>query len=162
MTGGEGALILRDAQREDLPAIVAIEQSSFADPWSAEMFHAHLGGAPFLFVLAHDSAGAIQGFAVAQVVAGTAELFEIAVAPPARRRGVGTALLDEILARCRAGGAGAITLEVRESNQAARALYQSRGFTEAGRRKRYYRDPSEDGLVLWLKLVDSVASTAVQ
>jgi len=164
---------LRDAHRDDLPAIVAIEQRSFSDPWSAEMFQAHLGGEPFLFLVAHEGAvregmghgrsahpiegvtlPPIVGFAVAQVVASTAELFEIAVAREARRRGVGAALLDEVLARCRALGAGAITLEVRESNQPARALYESRGFATVGRRKRYYRDPTEDGLLLQLPLVD--------
>lgn len=126
------------------------------------MFQAHLGGEPFVFVVAHDETGSIQGFAVAQVVAGVAELFEIAVVPDRWRRGIGTALVDEILDRCRAGGAGTITLEVRESNVAARALYGSRGFVEVGRRKRYYRDPPEDGLVLSLTLVDRDESTAVQ
>ena len=71
----------------------------------------------------------------------------IAVAGPARRRGLGTRLLGEFLDLARARGADAVFLEVRESNRAARALYEKWAFLECGRRRRYYQDPDEDAIL---------------
>jgi ribosomal-protein-alanine N-acetyltransferase len=132
--------------------VVAIEQASFSDPWTPEMFQVHLGGDPFIFAVAEDEQGTLLGFAVALVAADTAELFEIAVAHQARRRGVGQMLLKHVVARCYALGAATMTLEVRESNAPARALYERHGFVAVGRRTHYYRDPLEDGLLLWRRL----------
>ena len=65
-----------------------------------------------------------------------------------RRRGLGSRLLSEFLDCVRARGATEVYLEVRESNLAARKLYEKWGFVEAGRRKAYYQDPPEDALLL--------------
>ena len=92
--------------------------------------------------------GGLQGFLVAQAISEEWELENIAVAADARRRGLGTRLLGEFLDQARAAGAQAVFLEVRESNHAARALYEKWAFVESGRRKAYYRDPTEDALVL--------------
>ena len=89
----------------------------------------------------------VQGFLVANPIGDEWELENVAIAPDARRRGLGTRLLGEFLDQARTAGAQALFLEVRESNRAARALYQKWAFVEAGRRKAYYRDPTEDALV---------------
>ena len=76
------------------------------------------------------------------------EIANLAVAPSARRHGIGAALLDASLGEARRRGVKQVYLEVRESNAAARALYERRGFSVVGRRKRYYRHPDEDALLL--------------
>jgi ribosomal-protein-alanine N-acetyltransferase len=83
------------------------------------------------------------------MVAGAeAEVADLAVAPAARRRGIGRALIDRLLSDLEREGVLAVFLEVRESNRAARALYESRAFHGVGRRRGYYRFPLEDALLL--------------
>ena len=76
------------------------------------------------------------------------EIENIAVAGAARRRGLGSHLMGEFLHHVRSSGGKEVSLEVRESNSAARALYEKWAFLEAGRRKGYYQDPPEDALIL--------------
>jgi ribosomal-protein-alanine N-acetyltransferase len=74
-------------------------------------------------------------------------ILDVAVDPSCRGKGVGRLLVQRVLDDCRVGGASFVSLEVRVSNGAAIALYQGMGFTEVGRRKRYYRD-GEDALMM--------------
>lgn len=80
------------------------------------------------------------------------ELLRIATAPEKRGRGIGGALLDEVIRRCRSSGAEVLRLEVRRSNNAAIALYLSRGFFEIGVRRGYYRNPDDDAILMELRL----------
>jgi ribosomal-protein-alanine N-acetyltransferase len=136
--------LTRPARPADLDAIARIEVDSFGDPWPAEAFRTYLGGC---FLVAEE-AGAILGYLVARTAGDEAEVLDVAVTPAARGRGIGRALLAEALRRLRARGARRAYLEVRESNAAARRLYQSLGFAAVGRRRGYYRQPTEDALVL--------------
>ncbi len=86
------------------------------------------------------------GFLVAQRVDYEWELQNIVVAQSARRKGLGKRLLEGLLDQA-AQTNGAVFLEVRESNTAARNLYEKAGFELSGRRKSYYVDPSEDAVV---------------
>ena len=140
-------LHVRDAQSGDLKAILEIERLSFSDPWSARMFRPHLYNRAYPFLVAEEQR-TVVGFAVAQTVVSEAELLDIAVHPGARGRGVGATLLEALMAQCAVQGAVTMTLEVRESNGAARALYNRYGFDQVGRRRRYYHDPTEDALIL--------------
>ena len=97
-------------------------------------------------VIQEDSA--VVGFVVGRGAAGEWEIENIAVTGAARRRGLGSRLLGEFLHHVRSSGAAEVFLEVRESNRAARKLYEKWAFIEAGRRKSYYQDPQEDALVL--------------
>ncbi len=142
-----GALTLRAASDGDLDAVVAIERGSFSDPWSRGSFGSLVGAAHVYFPVVAEGAS-IVAFAIAIFAADEGELANIAVTPAGRGRGLGSRLLDEVLSVALARGARTVWLEVRESNVAARALYGSRGFMQAGRRKRYYDDPVEDALVL--------------
>lgn len=94
-----------------------------------------------------QAAAKVQGFIIARAAGQEWEIENIAVAGSARRHGLGTRLLGEFLDLARAKGAESVFLEVRESNRAARALYEKWSFTEGGRRKRYYRDPEEDAIL---------------
>lgn len=145
--GGPPALTIRDAAAADVPAIVALEASSFSDPWSAQSFRGLVGAAQArLRVGILD--GQVVGYAVAWHVGDEAELANLAVAEGARRRGIGTRLLDDLLAHADVAPGQAVYLEVREGNAAAQALYRSRGFEIVGRRRGYYRRPDEDAVVM--------------
>ncbi|MCR8725973.1 ribosomal protein S18-alanine N-acetyltransferase [Frigidibacter sp. ROC022] len=102
-----------------------------------------------------------QGFALARVVADEAELLTLAVAPEARRKGLGRRLLDGCLATARQRRAEVMLLEVAADNAAAIALYHDAGFAEIARRPAYYRHPdggSRDALVMRLSLVPSAGA----
>ena len=92
----------------------------------------------------------IQGFLVARALDKEWEIENMAVSGPARRHGLGTRLLGEFLDRVRVAGAEMVYLEVRESNRAARALYEKWAFVQSGRRKGYYRGPEEDAITYCL------------
>ena len=92
------------------------------------------------------------GFVAGRVLDNEWEIENIVVAGPARRRGFGTRLLGEFLELARCRGAQAVFLEVRESNLAARRLYEKWAFVQSGRRKLYYREPEEDAIVFRLGL----------
>ena len=101
---------------------------------------------------ASSKAPEILAFLVAHRTDAEWELESIVVAEAVRRRGVGTRLLAELVARAREENGSAIFLEVRKSNQNARALYRKVGFEETGLRKGYYADPLEDAILCSLSL----------
>lgn len=154
--GGHAPLVVRPATRGDLARIHEIERVAFSDPWSLQSFGDLLANPRVLFAVAErderggrgGGLGGVVGYVVAWFVVDEAEVANVAVAPEARGQGVGARLLDEALAVARRHGAASVYLEVRDSNVAARALYASRGFVQIGRRRRYYRRPVEDALVL--------------
>lgn len=98
-------------------------------------------------VLVIEEECSLQGFLVARALDGEWEIENIAIAGAARRRGLGTRLLGEFVDSVRRERAAAVFLEVRESNRAARALYEKWAFVESGRRPRYYADPPEDAIL---------------
>ena len=95
-----------------------------------------------------EQSGSVVGFIVGRQVADEWEIENIAVTGAARRCGLGSRLVGEFLDLVRGRGGKAVFLEVRESNEAARSLYEKWAFLEVGRRKMYYQDPAEDALVL--------------
>jgi [ribosomal protein S18]-alanine N-acetyltransferase len=141
-------LSIRAAAVADFPAMMELEKrAATAAHWSAAQYEA-------LFSASHPERVALileeaelQGFVIARVVAEEWEIENIAIAGSARRRGLGTRLLGELLDLARAKGAAAVFLEVRESNRVARALYEKWAFLESGRRRRYYKDPEEDAIL---------------
>jgi ribosomal-protein-alanine N-acetyltransferase len=144
-------VVLRAARDADIPAVLAIEQSAFADPWSRSAFIELLDDPRVAFLIA-DAVGSVLGYVVAWFVLDEGEIGNLAVAAEARRHGIGARLLDGAIAAVRKARVDSLYLEVRDSNAPARALYASRGFVEVGRRRDYYRRPKEDALVLRLTL----------
>ena len=94
----------------------------------------------------------LLGFLVARHLPPEWELENIVVAPLARRKGLGGRLMDALLAAARQTNSSSVFLEVRESNAAARTLYEKAGFEQTGRRKSYYTNPMEDALLYRLTL----------
>lgn len=114
-------------------------------PWAAAEFAALLDS-PRAFLLVRP-----WGFLLGRTVADEAELLTLAVAPDARRRGIGRDLVAEFAATSRARGAARAFLEVAADNAAAQALYHAAGWRESGRRRRYY-GPEQDAVVMTLPL----------
>ena len=108
-----------------------------------------------------DPGAMVEGFVVAHQIGPECEIENVVVNPQLRRRGFGKLLLDEILKRVQEAGCEAVFLEVRESNRAARALYEKCGFREIGRRVKYYVQPQEDA-VLYRSGGEGSASKMVQ
>jgi ribosomal-protein-alanine N-acetyltransferase len=142
---------IRLAQPADSAALAALERRCFSDPWSQAGLEEMLT-APAGFGLIAESAVAPLGYLLARAAAGQGEILNLAVVPESRRRGIGAAVLQAGLEELRGRGVGEVFLEVRESNLLAQALYFGRGFRVIGARKRYYRQPVEDALVLRLTL----------
>jgi ribosomal-protein-alanine N-acetyltransferase len=150
-----GTIAIRAAEARDLPSIVAIERASFADPWTTDAFESAFAMRRMRLLVAEERAdeggggdAGVVGYVVALLLGVEAEIADLAVAPRARRRGIGGLLLERVVGELTATGVGAVFLEVRESNSAARALYESRGFSAVGRRRGYYQHPVEDALIL--------------
>ena len=142
------ALTIGPATLDDVPAIVEIERAAFSDPWSVRSFREALDQRSIFFWCARRDGVGVLGYVVAWFVADEGEIANLAVSPSARGMGVGRALLDAALEAAARRGVGAVYLEVRDSNERARRLYESRGFEEVGRRRGYYRRPVEDAIVL--------------
>ena len=133
--------------RSHLAGVAALEKLCFAVPWTEAMLAEELYNPAASFIVAEGPAGQVLGYAGLHVVLDEGYIDNVAVRPECRRQGIGDRLLEVF---CRFGQAhlAFLTLEVRPSNAAAVALYEKHGFQEAGRRKDYYTDPTEDALLL--------------
>jgi ribosomal-protein-alanine N-acetyltransferase len=146
-----GAVVVAPASASDVAEVSALERVCYADPWPPAAFVTLPDNPAVFFVIArHVAGGALAGFAVAWRVLEETELANLAVAPGSRRVGVASQLLHAVLDDARQHRVERVYLEVRESNVAARRLYESNGFATVGRRKLYYRKPDEDALILRL------------
>ena len=144
-------MILRRVKTEDVPKIAELEIICFPVPWSAAMIKAELAN-PFAYYIAAVEDGVIIGYGGMRVMFETADITNVACAPEYRRRGVGRAIMEEMICRAKELGVEILTLEVRESNSPAQALYRKLGFEVVGRRKGYYEKPKEDALLMGLRM----------
>lgn len=140
------SLPLRRATLADLPALRAIDQASFARPWTEAGWRAELGATGLVLI-----AGEV-GFACAPTLLDACELRRIAVIPSARQAGLGRDLLAAVIAHARTVSCARVELEVAARNVAAIGLYRAEGFSEVGRRPRYYVEPVDDAVLMTLEL----------
>jgi ribosomal-protein-alanine N-acetyltransferase len=144
------SLLWRPLRTEDVPAVVALESESHLAPWTAGNFIDALAAGYSMTV--GVAAGTIVAYGVLLLAPGEAQLLNLTVAPNARRRGLGRALLKRFLADARVRGVEQCFLEVRVSNSAAIALYAAEGFAAVARRVAYYPPTGtkerEDALVM--------------
>jgi ribosomal-protein-alanine N-acetyltransferase len=131
----------------DLPQVIAIERRAFPTPWSLAMFVLELSK-PSGVCLSARRDGRMVGYVVCSRYDTVWHIMNVAVDPDERRTGVATALLTELLRRV-GDPQARYTLEVRQSNTGAIALYEQLGFRTAGLRRRYYQDNGEDALIMW-------------
>ena len=130
-----------------VPAVARLEQCCFSDPWSEASVAAELDNPLSLWLVALAD-GRVVGYVGSQAVLDAADVMNVAVDCAFRRRGIARVLLTALVDRLAARGVSSLALEVRPSNGGALALYRSLGFSEAGRRPGYYRNPREDALIL--------------
>ena len=133
---------LEPAGAEMAAALAEVHAASFTAAWSAADV-AELLASPGGYALAAlDDSGTVQGFILARAIAGEAEILTLAVRPAARRRGIALALVESAARLGASHGAEGLFLEVAADNVAAIGLYTSAGFSQVGRRRGYYANPS--------------------
>lgn len=138
--------MVHELTSEEIPVILEIEQLCFMDPWSERMIENSLKSGLDTWLLLTEEGAA--GYCVLRIVADECELLRIAVRPEYRGRGLSKKLMDQLVFYSRQKDVKSIFLEVRESNERARNLYRSYGFTEEGIRKHYYLNPCEDAVIM--------------
>jgi ribosomal-protein-alanine N-acetyltransferase len=134
-------------EARDLPSVMEIDALSLPRPWSAAIWRGELESPHGLYLVIEDR-GEVSGHIGVRHVLGELHITTIAVRPEYRRRGHARALIGAALAAY--PNASNVHLEVRQTNAAALALYESLGFRKTGRRPRYYGD--EDALLMSLNL----------
>jgi [ribosomal protein S18]-alanine N-acetyltransferase len=135
---------------DDLTGVLDVEQESFTNPWTREMYSWELQNRSVCHIFVVRTAEyPVAGFCAFWLVFDEIHINNVAVRPALRGQGIGTALLHHILAEAKQLGARRATLEVRASNEGAKRLYERLGFYVAGTRKNYYSHPVEDALILW-------------
>lgn len=146
---------VREGSPADIPSMIALERdSAMAAHWREQDYvRIFTSDGPRRWSMVLEENGRLTGFIVVGNIGREWELENILVADTAKRRGLGTRLMFEFLGLARERGATSVFLEVRESNRPARGLYEKWGFMEAGRRKGYYAEPTEDAIVYRLEFL---------
>ncbi len=143
---------IRPMHEQDVPAVMTVETSAYYSPWTAAIFRDCLRVGYSCWVL--EQGGEILGYGVLSSAVGEAHLLNLCVAPAHQGKGLGRRLLTHFIDVARGHKAEAMFLEVRPSNQAAIALYESIGFNQVGARRDYYPAPKgrEDAFIFALAL----------
>ena len=134
-----------------IPQVEEIERACFPDPWSKKLLEDLLAEEHTLTLAAVAGDGAVLGYVSLSWVLDEGYINNVAVRPDCRRMGIATALLGALRRQGLEKGLSFLTLEVRESNRGARALYAGLGFAEAGQRRGYYLHPKEDAIIMTLE-----------
>lgn len=152
---GEKTFTIEKMKKEDIDQAIAIEQASFSQPWSRNLFLSEFRSIAVstLLVAVTDDAGVrrVAGYIVFWNVEDEMHILNLAVAPGRRRQGIGRQLVLSALKRAVRKGAKRAFLEVRASNASAQKLYSSLGFTGISTRRNYYDAPIEDAVVMTLE-----------
>lgn len=133
--------------RANVPDVAAIERECFSRPWSEDMLCEELYNENASYIVAVAEDGTVLGYAGLKVVLDEGCIEKIAVKGQYRRMGVAGALVDTFV-RFGQANLAFVTLEVRETNDAAIQLYMKHGFAQVGRRKNYYADLKEDAILM--------------
>lgn len=148
--------MIRTASSEDALLLAGFEQALFPeDAWTLAMIREELASPWSHYVLAYedDAEGSEPiGYGGVKTVGDDADIMTIGVVESARGRGVGMRILAALTGEAKRRGARRVFLEVRESNEAARRLYESAGFVDLGRIRNYFRNPSEDAVLMRAEL----------
>lgn len=139
-------LIIAPYSPEDFEGIMALENTCFSDPWSADNMAACLS-MPVVQTWVAKRKDAVVGFVIGYLIPPEGEIADVCVSPDERGKGIAKALMETMMD---ASGCTEFFLEVRASNRAAIGLYQKLGFGILGVRKRYYDKPREDAIVMGL------------
>ena len=138
-------------EQKHIPQVCEMERLCFAVPWTEKMFADELHNplTRYVVLLDRQSPTEVVAYGGYWKIFEEGHIINIAVHPSWQGQKAGTYLMEQMMQFAAAEGVQAITLEVRESNIPARKLYISAGFQEEARRKDYYRNPKEDGIIMW-------------
>lgn len=139
--------MIRRMQAEDLEEVAALEKEIFSEPWSKKSFEDSMKSETNIYLVEWNQG--VQGYCGLWGAAGEGQICNVAVRKEARGQGIAFRLLTELMAEGERQGLTAFTLEVREGNQPALAVYHRLGFKEAGIRKNFYTKPTEDAIIMW-------------
>jgi ribosomal-protein-alanine N-acetyltransferase len=140
-------IVIQRMSKEDVEQVAKLENICFSDPWSKEAFMEELR-LKLAIPLVAKLEGKVVGYTCLWHLDDQMELANLAVSPDHRGKGIGEKLMKMILLEAKERACKSIVLSVRESNKAAISLYAKFGFAEVGRRKKYYRLPTEDALTM--------------
>ena len=138
---------ITDAEEWMLPQLEELEKLCFSLPWTIEQLRSQLPDEHHIFLTALEGEH-LLGYVGMMYVLDEGYISNVAVAPEARRKGIGDALIEELMRRAELLGLAFVTLEVRQSNAPAASLYEKHGFTTVGKRKNYYDLPREDAVLM--------------
>ena len=144
----EGYTIRGAKSESDISLLSTLERDSFFDPWGENEIRSHICGATAVSMLCFDKAGVAVGYLFGSCLPPEGEVFRIAVTEAARGKGIGRFIMLSFLDFLSRMSADVCFLEVRESNTAARALYGSVGFQTVGLRKNYYKNPTDNAILM--------------
>ena len=137
---------------EHVPQVAALEKVCFSDPWSEKSVASELENPLSCWLVALDGE-TVAGYVGSQTVMDETDMMNIAVHPDFRRQGIARALIAELTAKAGENKLAFVTLEVRESNAPAIALYTGAGFAPVGKRKNFYSNPTENAVLMTISLI---------
>jgi len=146
---GDQRLVVRPAEPADFEAVAELQRATFTNAWGVDAIRWELEHTDVARLYVMHADGGLVGYCACWIVFDELHINSLAVAPSTRRQGHARQLLRQVFADAIAAGARSATLEVRESNVAARRLYEGLRFQVEGVRRNYYQGPREDALVLW-------------
>lgn len=140
-------MIITKMEPRHVPQVAALEKRCFSDPWSEKSITSELENELALWLVALEG-DTVAGYVGSQTVMDETDMMNIAVHPDFRHQGIATGLVVDLIGALKLRGSHCLTLEVRASNEPAKALYEKMGFRMVGRRPGYYQNPREDALIL--------------
>lgn len=146
------------ATEADVDAIQTLERACFGQAWTREQYLNELADTRLTYSLVARERELVVAYASLQTFGDEAHIPSVAVRPEYRRRGLGRRLVERLLRHAVERGVAEVWLEVRSRNEPAIALYEQRGFVTAGRRRNYYDEPLDDGLLMVLRLASDETS----
>lgn len=142
-------IVIEGMKVDDIDSVVEVENDCFSIPWSKDSFVQEITKNHLAFYLVAKVDEKAVGYIGVWKIMNEGHITNVAVHSAFRRQGIGERLISELLSLCEKNEMDCFTLEVRETNEPAKALYRKFGFYEIGRRKGYYQDNGEDAIIMW-------------
>lgn len=134
----------------DVDMVAEVEKQSFVVAWSRDAFQLEMEENELAHYFVAEAQGQVVGYAGMWIILDEAHITNVAVLPQYRGMGMGAALMAALMSFAVSQGVACMTLEVRQSNDVAKRLYESLGFAARGLRRQYYTDTQEDAVIMWL------------